>query len=138
MPNNAEARAYKRGYNLINGAAFFYARPAADVIARYNAEAPKLREAFMRGVEAGERRREREIKSLWEDSRRYVWLLNQTERVTARCWAMNVALGWGGLWDATRDDGRGGQIAARTDELKAVVKRLVEGRLLKPEAAEEL
>jgi hypothetical protein len=138
MPDKAaESRAYKRGYNLIIGASFFYPRPAADIIARYNAEAPELRDSFMRGAEAGERRRSRELSQQWNDYHQWLKLLNQTERVVARCWAMNVALRLGGLYDTTAPNGDG-QVCARSVELKAVVKRLVEGRLLKSEVLESL
>lgn len=138
MDNAAQSRAYKRGYNFIAGASFFCPRSAVEIINRCDAEPPELRDAFLRGIEAGERRRLRELMRQWEDGRRWLKTLAQTERVMARCWAMNAALGFHGLYDGTVENGGGQKVAARTDELKAVLKRLAENRLLKPEAIEGL
>jgi hypothetical protein len=134
----AERRAYQRGYNLINGSSILRPRSAADIIARYEAEASELRDAFMRGIEGAERTRDRHLTRLFDDGRKWLRLLAQTERAMARCWTINEQLGLGGLYDGTLADQEGRGVCARTKELKEVVKRLVDGRLLKPEVMEGL
>lgn len=135
MDERERKRAYQRGYNLINGAALIYPRSALDIITRYQAEPDELKHAFLRGVEAAERRRDRELLSQWEEGRKWLRLLSRTERAMARCWALNAKLGLGGLFDATTQNGA---VAARTEDLKAVIKRLVDSRLLDREVLEGL